>query len=302
MSSIEPCGSDCQDYSADLKTKVMADRQRATVMYFIDRLALRAGNEKGEDEADTVGCCSLRCEHVTLLPPDQLVFDFLGQDSIRYYNQVSVDEQVYKDIQIFKEGKEDDDRLFDRVQTSGLNKHLASYMKGLTAKAFRTYNASITFQQQLDQGTPESGTVQKKLNAYKIGTRHVIDIEVRVLCLSKRMSRPNSDLTNPGVSLATPTLNKALGPLRDNIIKDFNIDAITPLQSPAPTPSNLATTTVPETKLSSSDSDELSSSLEKHLCITDPKGTIRSRVGDMLFEYTAGPFSQNNNVVGAAIT
>ena len=29
----------------------MADRQRATAMYFIDRLALRAGNEKGEDEA-----------------------------------------------------------------------------------------------------------------------------------------------------------------------------------------------------------------------------------------------------------
>lgn len=84
-------------------------------MYFIDRLALRAGNEKGEDEADTVGCCSLRCEHVTLLPPNQLVFDFLGKDSIRYYNQVTVDDQVYKNIKLFKSSKEDDDDLFDRV-------------------------------------------------------------------------------------------------------------------------------------------------------------------------------------------
>jgi len=34
-------------------------------MYFIDKLALRAGNEKDTDEAaDTVGCCSLRVEHV----------------------------------------------------------------------------------------------------------------------------------------------------------------------------------------------------------------------------------------------
>ena len=93
----------------------MGERQRATAMYFIDKLALRAGNEKGEEEADTVGCCSLRCEHITLEPPNQLVFDFLGKDSIRYYNKVQVDEQVYKNIRIFKNDKNDEDELFDRV-------------------------------------------------------------------------------------------------------------------------------------------------------------------------------------------
>ena len=93
----------------------MADRQRATAMYFIDRLALRAGNEKGEDEADTVGCCSLRCEHVTLEQPNFLIFDFLGKDSIRYYNRVAVETQVFKNIRIFKENKTDDDNLFVRV-------------------------------------------------------------------------------------------------------------------------------------------------------------------------------------------
>lgn len=93
----------------------MADRQRATAMYFIDKLALRAGNEKGEDEADTVGCCSLRCEHVTLEAPDNVIFDFLGKDSIRYYNKVQVEPQVFKNIRIFKENKNDDDSVFDRV-------------------------------------------------------------------------------------------------------------------------------------------------------------------------------------------
>ena len=45
----------------------MRIRQRAVAIYFIDKLALRAGNEKDADEAaDTVGCCSLRCEHVRL--------------------------------------------------------------------------------------------------------------------------------------------------------------------------------------------------------------------------------------------
>ena len=84
-------------------------------MYLIDVLALRAGNEKGEDEADTVGCCSLRCEHVTLQPPNILSFDFLGKDSIRYFKQVEVDPQVFKNIRIFKQNKTDDDALLDRV-------------------------------------------------------------------------------------------------------------------------------------------------------------------------------------------
>lgn len=54
-------------------------------------------------------------------------------------------------------------------------------MKGLTAKVFRTYNASITFQQQLDQGTPEEGTVQEKLNAYNHANRMVA-----ILCNHQR--------------------------------------------------------------------------------------------------------------------
>lgn len=34
--------------------------QMACALYFIDKLALRAGHEKDEDEADTVGCCTLK--------------------------------------------------------------------------------------------------------------------------------------------------------------------------------------------------------------------------------------------------
>lgn len=64
------------------------------------KLALRAGNEKEEGEtADTVGCCSLRVEHITLheqLDGNECVveFDFLGKDSIRYYNKVPVIKKV----------------------------------------------------------------------------------------------------------------------------------------------------------------------------------------------------------------
>lgn len=99
-----------------MKSEIMADRQRATAIYLIDQLALRAGNEKGEDEADTVGCCSLKFEHVTLKPPDIVVFDFLGKDSIRFYQEVKVDAQVFKNLKLFKKSpKSDGDDIFDRL-------------------------------------------------------------------------------------------------------------------------------------------------------------------------------------------
>ncbi|KZT57719.1 hypothetical protein CALCODRAFT_469305 [Calocera cornea HHB12733] len=170
-----------KDYTADLTSKVMADRQRATAVYFIDRYALRAGNEKGDDEADTVGCCSLRYEHVTMEKPDKLILDFLGKDSIRYYNELKVEIQIFKNIRIFKDGKSIGDDLFDRVTTTGLNKYLQSYMKGLTAKVFRTYNASVTCQQQLEKLTDPNATVAEKILAFNRANR-----EVAILCNHQR--------------------------------------------------------------------------------------------------------------------
>jgi tRNA (uracil-5-)-methyltransferase len=43
-------------------------------------------------------------------------------------------------------------------------------------------------------------------------------------------------------------------------------------------------------------------SSDKHICITDHRATVREKVGDMLFEYTAGSFFQNNNSVLVPLT
>ncbi|KAJ1883531.1 DNA topoisomerase 1 [Coemansia sp. RSA 486] len=168
-------------YIKDLKDEMMSVRQRATAMYLIDRYALRAGNEKGDDEADTVGCCSLRCEHVTLESPNIVHFDFLGKDSIRYQNTTEVDKQVWKNLRLFQRApKTSSDMLFDRLNPSVLNKHLQTLMPGLTAKVFRTYNASFVFQQQL-VNTPSKGTEAEKILAYNRANR-----QVAVLCNHQR--------------------------------------------------------------------------------------------------------------------
>lgn len=199
-----------KDYTRDLKSEVMADRQRATAVYLIDKLALRAGNEKdAENEAETVGCCSLKYEHVTLREPDTVIFDFLGKDSIRFYDEVKVDKQVFKNLKLFKKPpKTTGDDIFDRLtvcafsrseptvsfllykiafanllvtQTTQLNKHLSGYMPGLTAKVFRTYNASITMARLLKELKVDSRPIAEKVKLYNDCNR-----QVAILCNHKR--------------------------------------------------------------------------------------------------------------------
>jgi hypothetical protein len=61
-------------------------------------------------------------------------------------------------------------------QTSIVNKHLSTLMTGLSAKVFRTYNASHTMEQELEN-TPADGTVAEKILAYNRANR-----KVAVLC------------------------------------------------------------------------------------------------------------------------
>nr|AAC39319.1 topoisomerase I [Aspergillus nidulans] len=170
-----------KDYQKNLKHELMVERQKATAVYLIDQFALRAGNEKGEDEAETVGCCSLKYENVTLKPPNKVIFDFLGKDSIRFYDEVEVDPQVFKNLKIFKKPpKKEGDEIFDRLTTSALNKHLSQYMPGLTAKVFRTYNASHTMSELL-KSMHATGNNAEKVKAYNDANR-----KVAILCNHKR--------------------------------------------------------------------------------------------------------------------
>lgn len=164
----------------ELEDDQLSISQRATALWLIDHLALRAGNEKGDDEADTVGCCSLRVEHIQLRKPSTIVFDFLGKDSIRYYNEVKVPSIIFNNLKKFISSKKKPDLIFDTLTTSSLNGYLTKLMPGLTAKVFRTFNASYTFQKEL-AGTPADGSVHEKILAYNRANR-----QVAVLCNHQR--------------------------------------------------------------------------------------------------------------------
>lgn len=138
-----------EENNIKLTSPNIKDRQIATALYFIDNLALRVGNEKGSDEADTVGVTSLRVEHVKLGEKLSISLDFLGKDSIRYIRNITVTNDVYNNLQDFMATKLSTADLFDKITSSDLNKYLQEFMKNLTAKVFRTYNASYLFQKEL---------------------------------------------------------------------------------------------------------------------------------------------------------
>eukprot|EP00796_Vickermania_ingenoplastis_P007370 gene7370-5186_t len=167
-----------ESYRKDFKSSDMHVAQRAVAMYFIDKLALRVGNEKSSDEADTVGCCSLRVEHLTLLPNNIVKFDFLGKDSIRYVNEVEVLPEVYGLLGKFMRHKKPGDDIFDRLNPTQLNDHLKSFMDGLSAKVFRTYNASVT----LDKWFKEKPVNPKASLADKLAYFNKANTEVAILC------------------------------------------------------------------------------------------------------------------------
>ena len=93
------------NYHKQMNMNDRLDNQIGVCTYLIDKLALRVGNEKGEDEADTVGCCSLRSEHIRFEGDNKITLDFLGKDSIRFLNTVEVEPIVYRLLQSFTEAK-----------------------------------------------------------------------------------------------------------------------------------------------------------------------------------------------------
>ena len=71
---------------------------------------------------------------------------------MRYFSTVDVDPLVYRTMKLmlrkYENGKmvdkEPKDDLFEMIDASKLNDHFKKHMSDLSAKVFRTYNASIT--------------------------------------------------------------------------------------------------------------------------------------------------------------
>jgi DNA topoisomerase-1 len=211
------------DYKKKLTSKKTDERQLATAMWVIDRLALRVGGEKDTDEeADTVGCCSLRVEHLHFDPNGEgsdnmeIELEFLGKDSMLFkqtinfgadmYNENNgMGAQVYENFKAFCRGKNKADDVFETLTPTILNAHLKGIMEGLTAKVFRTYNASKTLQDELVKQEGLKGwsglTAVEKVVQYNVANRQVAILCNHQRSVSKAMENQLENLSEKLVEL-----------------------------------------------------------------------------------------------------
>lgn len=209
-------------YYVDMKENNLLLKQNSTAVYLIDNLALRVGGKKDtKEKADTVGVTSLRVEHIILFEENIIKLDFLGKDSVRYCKKVQIDPVAYANIKDFTLNKGKKELLFDKITPTQLNNYLDSMLKGLTAKVWRTYNASILFQHELERvstATMNKLPEEEKIN-YLMSVFNQANTAVAILCNHQKNVSSN-------LEKSVDTIDNAINKLKDKKKKTKNGDKL----------------------------------------------------------------------------
>ena len=168
----------------DMQSKVHKTKRIATACYLIYRTAMRVGDEKDPDEADTVGATTLRKEHIKLTG-STIEFDFLGKDSVRWQEVIpaeGIDKQFHDNLKELISNKKNTQEIFDGITSRHVNAYYSTLVKGLTAKVFRTYLASSVVSKYLR----EHDNIKSESNMKKLFHAKMANLNAARMCNHKR--------------------------------------------------------------------------------------------------------------------
>ena len=176
-------------------------RKIATVCYLIIKLALRVGDEKDPDEADTVGATTLRAEHIRFPRKEAALlieFNFLGKDSVPWQKTLEVNSSdtrgLYDNLIYFMKGKGEKDQIFHEINSSKVNAFLRSIdrnnMPHLTAKVFRTYISTQVVKESLRN--PPIPVTKNVPEARKIYIARIANLQAAITCNHKKGIDPKN--------------------------------------------------------------------------------------------------------------
>ncbi|MDQ4101589.1 MAG: DNA topoisomerase I [Thermoproteota archaeon] len=194
-----------------IRRMIKGDGKVATVAYLILRLAMRVGDEKDPEEADTVGASTLRVEHIAFpkLNDTQVIeFNFLGKDSVPWQKKLEVNTEdtraLYDNLKKFMQGKKPADPIFDGMNSRKVNAFLQQIMPGLTAKVFRTCIATRVVQTQLSKSKVDNNSSE----AQKVYAAKKANLQAAITCNHKK-----------GIDPKNPAARKALEKFEESIAK-----------------------------------------------------------------------------------
>ena len=201
-----------------IRRMMRGDGKLATVAYLILKLAMRVGDEKDPEEADTVGASTLRVEHIEFpqVNDKQIIeFNFLGKDSVPWQKRLEVYSEdtkaLYTNLKKFMQGKKPSDPIFDGINSRKVNVFLQQIMPGLTAKVFRTCIATRVVQRQLSNAKVDKNS----LEAEKIYAAKKANLEAAITCNHKKGIDPK----NPAARKALEKFEESIRKKKDAIAK-----------------------------------------------------------------------------------
>ena len=161
-------------------------RKVATVSWLILVPNMRVGDEKDPDEADTVGAITLRAEHIKI-EGENIHFDFLGKDSVRWIKNVKAPPEVIRNIQHYMVTSKE--YLFEGVDSKKVSRFLSEKMPKLTAKVFRTWRCTKTVKEELEK----SGVTKEDPDYCKSYAAKMANFKVAEVANHKRKVSPTFD-------------------------------------------------------------------------------------------------------------
>jgi DNA topoisomerase I len=184
-----------------LNIRDVNQKKIATVCYLIFKLAMRVGDEKDPEEADTVGASTLRVEHIKFPQNNDkqfIEFNFLGKDSVPWQKTIEVNSEdtqgLYNNLKLFMEGKQSGSHIFDGITSSKVNAFLRSIdpkkLPGLTGKVFRTYIATKTLKEAL--ASPPIKVDNNSSETLKIYVAKTANLKAAITCNHKKGIDPKN--------------------------------------------------------------------------------------------------------------
>jgi DNA topoisomerase-1 len=182
-------------------TKDTTKRKVATVCYLIYKLAMRVGDEKDPDEADTIGASTLRVEHLkfpVINDKIQIEFNFLGKDSVPWQKTLEISSPdtraLYENLLFYMKGKDRTDEIFEDITSAKVNIFLRSLDKdnlpNLTAKVFRTYIATAIVKKHLSAPILKLNKNESEFKKIYVGK--IANLQAAITCNHKKGIDPKN--------------------------------------------------------------------------------------------------------------
>ena len=206
-----------------------SQRKLATVCYLISKLAMRVGDEKDPEEADTVGASTLRVEHIEFPQSDGkqfIEFNFLGKDSVPWQKTLEIGSRdmqgLHDNLRLFMKDKHPGAQIFDGINSNKVNSFLRTLdskrVPGLTAKVFRTFITTSTVKEALANLSIKITTQSSE--PQKVYVAKMANLKAAITCNHKKGIDPNNPASKKALErfeVSTKSKEDTISKLKEDI-------------------------------------------------------------------------------------